>query len=129
MAKFYVQCGPTELVLSTDSAESAALSMIDRILSPHLWIYDDPDLCESDCVTHLMLEALMHLPTEIRISQQGFGRDDAATVAVPETIQTWHALMIGMRRLFTNAGLERSVAVLAGARTIDGAVAAPRLPR
>jgi hypothetical protein len=129
MSKFYVQCGATELVLSSDSSDSAALAMIDRLLSPHLWIYDDPGLSEFECRQYLMLEALMHLPTEIRISQQGFGRTDAETRSVPETIQSWHGLMVGMRRLFSEAGLRRSVAVLAGARAIDGVVAPPRLPR
>ena len=129
MAKFYVQCGATELVLTSDSSESAALAMIDRILAPHLWVYDDPDLSESECRQHLMLEALMHLPTEIRVSQQGFDRADSETISVPETIQCWHALMIGMRRLFSEAGLDRSVAVLAGACVIDRAVTRPRLPR
>lgn len=129
MAKFYVQCGHTELVLSTDCSESAALSVVDRVLAPHLWIYDDPGLSELECRQHLMLEALMHLPTEIRVSQQGFDRSDAEMISVPETIGSWHALMIGMRRLFAAAGLERSVAVLAGAHAIDRAVSTPRLPR
>lgn len=129
MAKFYVQCGQTELVLSSDSAESAALAMIDRLLGPHLWIYDDPKLSESDCRQHLMLEALLHLPTEIRVSEQGFNRPDSDSVAVPELIQSWHALMVGMRRLFAQAGLDRRIAVLAGSRVIDHAIAAPRQPR
>lgn len=129
MAKFYVQCGTTELVISSDCSDSAALAIIDRVLTPHVWIYDDPDLSELECRQHLMLEALMHLPTEIRVSQQGFNRQDAQAFSVPETIHSWHALMVGMRRLFSAAGLDRSVAVLAGARVIDQAVASPRLPR
>ncbi len=129
MAKFYVQCGQTELVLNSDTADSAALAMIDRILGPHLWIYDDPGLSELQCCQHLMLEALLHLPTEIAVSEQGFDRDDAVKISVPETIHCWHALMIGMRRLFSEAGLDRSVAVLAGAHAIDRVVSTPRLPR
>lgn len=129
MAKFYVQCGQTELVINSDALDSAALAMIDRILAPHLWIYDDPELSEMECRQHLMLEALMHLPTEIRVSEQGFGREDAATISVPETIQSWHALMVAVRRLFCEAGLNRSVAVLAGSFAIDRAVSPPRLPR
>ncbi|MCA9139299.1 MAG: hypothetical protein KDB00_21140 [Planctomycetales bacterium] len=129
MAKFYVQCGNTELVLSSDSTDSAALAIIDRILAPHLWIYDDPGLSEFQCRQHLMLEALMHLPTEICVSQQGFDRDDAESISVPETIGSWHALMVGMRRLFAAAGLERSVAVLAGAHAIERAVGPRRTPK
>ena len=129
MAKYYVQCGWTRLVLDSDSPESAALAVMDRILTPHLWIYDDPDLSESDCQAHLMLEALMHLPTEIRVSERGFDSDAAESIPVPETIQSWHALMVGMRRLFSQAGLKRSVAVLAGAGAIEQAVFRRSRPR
>lgn len=129
MAKFYVQCGQTALILSSETTESAALAIVDRLLAPHLWIYDDPKLSELECRQHLMLEALMHLPTEIAISQQGHDRTDSETVSVPETIGTWHALMVGMRRLFSEAGLDRSVAVLAGAHAIDCAFTSPRQPR
>lgn len=129
MSKFYVQCGVTELILASDSSESAALAMIDRILGPHLWIYDDPDLSEMECRQHLMLEALMHLPTCILVSERGFNRADAETISVPETIQSWHALMVGMRRLFSEAGLDRSIAVLAGSYAIDHVLSAARRPR
>jgi len=129
MAKFYAQCGWVRLVLATDSKESAALAMMDRILAPHLWVYDDPGLSEGDCHAHLMLEALLHLPTEIRISERGFKSDEATFVSVPETISTWHALIVGMRRLFAQAGLNRTVAVLAGADAIQEAVLPRRRPR
>lgn len=129
MAKFYVQCGSLELVQTTDSAESAALAIIDRVLQPHLWIYDDEGLSEQECRQHLMLEALLHLPTEIHVSERGFGRSDADVLAVPETIHSWHALMVGMRRLFSEAGLDRSVAVLVGAYALDRAFSGPNRPR
>ncbi|MEM6474224.1 MAG: hypothetical protein AAF802_32095, partial [Planctomycetota bacterium] len=119
MAKFYVQCGWENLVLATDVAESAALCIIDRILAPHLWIYDDPDLSELDCHRHLMVEALLHLPTEIQVSERGFDQGETLKFSVPEMIVRWHKLMIGMRRLFVEAGIPRSVAVLAGAQAIE----------
>ncbi|MCD0459591.1 hypothetical protein [Roseiconus lacunae] len=129
MAKFYIWCGKTELVLNSDSAESAALAMMDRLLAPHLWVYDDPGLSERDCLEHLMLEALLHLPTEIGISEIGMGGRDAQVIPVPDTIQQWHTLMIGMQRIFTEAGLDRSVAVLAGSEWIAEATSIRRLPR
>lgn len=129
MAKYYAQCGWIRLVLTTDSVESAALAIMDRALQPHLWVYDDPDLSERDCRTHLMLEALLHLPTEIRISERGFESEDVCLVSVPETIHAWHGLIVGMRRLFAQAGLTRTAAVLAGAGAIKDAVLPRRRPR
>ncbi|NND99421.1 MAG: hypothetical protein HKN47_19045 [Pirellulaceae bacterium] len=129
MAKFYVQCGPVQTILLADSVEQAALAAMDHSLQAHLWIYDDPQLSESDCHDHLMLEALLHLDSTIRISERGFNRSDASVVGVPETIQSWHQLMVGMRRLFVVAGLApRSMATVAGHdQTTE--VDYPRLPR
>jgi hypothetical protein len=115
MAKFYVQCGPLQLVLVADSIRQAALSAIDKSLQMHLWIYDDAGLSHQDRRNHLMIEALIHMDPTIRISEKGFDRTDAALVGTPETINAWHHLMIGMNRLFNAAGLApRKMTAVAG---------------
>lgn len=115
MAKFYVQCGPVELILIADSIRQAALAAIDKSLQAHVWIYDDAGLSHQDRRDHLMIEALMHLDPTIQISEKGFNRTDAATIGTPETIDTWHRLMIGMSQLFIAAGLApRTMAAVAG---------------
>ena len=129
MSKYYVSCGVAELVLSSDSAESAALALLDRILTPHLWVYDDQLLSERDRLQHLMLEALLHLPTEIRVSEKGFASPDNKFVSVPDTVVTWHELMTGMRRLFAEAGIDRTIRVLAGEKTLRSAPDHPHRPR
>ncbi|QDT12147.1 hypothetical protein [Planctomycetes bacterium K23_9] len=129
MAKFYVQCGPVQIVLQADTVEKAALAAIDHALQSHIWIYDDQDLTESDCQDHLMLEALLHLEPSIRVSEQGFDRKDALHTGTPEMIQHWHQLMVGMRRLFVIAGLEsRTMADVASDQAPTPAVG-PQLPR
>lgn len=105
MPKFYVQCGPIQTILLADSADHAASCALDPTLQNHLWIYDDKGLCQQDQRDHLMLEALMHLNPTIRVSEQGFDRDDAWLFGTPETIDAWHRLMVGMNRLFVSAGL------------------------
>ncbi len=105
MPKFYVQCGPIQTILLADSAEHAASCALDPTLQNHLWIYDDNGLSEQDQRDHLMLEALMHLDAAIRVSEQGFDRDDALLFGTPETVDAWHRLMVGMNRLFVAAGL------------------------
>ncbi len=118
MAKFYVQCGPLQLILVADSIRQAALSAIDKSLQTHLWIYDDAELSNQNRRDHLMIEALMHLDPTIRISEKGFDRTDAVAVGTPETIDAWHHLMVGMNRLFIAAGLTpRTMAAVAGATT------------
>ena len=128
MAKFYIQCGSIEVVLTADSAEQAALSALDRSLQQHLWIYDDEGLSEEDRRLHLMLEALLHLAPTIKISEQGFDREDAAHIGTPETVDHWHKLMVGMNRLFVAAGLApRPMSSVAGAKPMDDV--SPRMPR
>lgn len=105
MSKYYVQCGPIEVILIAESEDQAAMAALDRMLQNHLWIYDDAGLTDGDRRDHLMLEALFHLDPVIRISEQGFDRSDAIWVGTPETVDRWHRLMTGMNRLFVAAGL------------------------
>jgi hypothetical protein len=128
MSKFYVQCGPLEVVLSASSADQAAMSALDRTLQTHLWIYDDTGLTDLNRRDHLMLEALFHLEPVIRISEQGFDRSDAKMIGTPETVDRWHRLMTGMNRLFVAAGLPpRAISSLAS--TSEPAAIRCRLPR
>ncbi|MDA8745773.1 hypothetical protein N9N28_14165 [Rubripirellula amarantea] len=136
MSKFYVQCGPVEVVLTADTVEQAALNAVDRSLQNHLWIYDDAGLSERDCHDHLMLEALMHMAPTIRVSERGFASVDQVNVddghahfiGTPETVEHWHQLMVGMSRLFVAAGLTpRSMEAVAGFKASEQP--SPRLPR
>ena len=131
MSKFYAQCGPVRVVLTADSAERAALVMADHALQPHLWVYDDTGLTEQDRIDHLMLEALLHLETTIRVSERGFDRADAETFGTPDTILHWHKLIVGINRLYAAAGLiprslHRPTAATDGPGTSP---AAPQTPR
>ncbi len=128
MGKYYVQCGPIRNVMTGGSADHAAMSALDTMLQQHIWIYDDPGLSEPDRLTHLMLEALLHLEPVATVSERGFGGADSVSVGVPETIQQWHQLMVGMNRLFVAAGLApRPMSAVAG--VVGPVCQAPRLPR
>ncbi|TWU34227.1 hypothetical protein [Novipirellula artificiosorum] len=128
MPKFYVQCGPVETIVDADSPCSAAMNALDGVLQSHLWIYDDNGLTPQDCRMHLMLEALLHFAPSVRVSEQGFHRDDAIQIGTPETIDRWHRLMVGMRRLFVAAGLAtRPMASTASSQ--DASFSPPRVPR
>ncbi len=92
MAKYYVECGPVQLVLAAESVEHAALVAIDRALESHRWIYHDSGLSDRHRHDHLMLEALLHLAPSVHLSERGFGRSDAVSVGTPETVERWHQL-------------------------------------
>lgn len=105
MDKFYVQCGPVEVVLLAEDAGSAAVAGIQRKLDAHLWIYDEPTLSDNDRRDHLMVEALLHLSPSIRVSRRGFDSDQFERFGTPETVLSYHRLMTGMRELFAAAGV------------------------
>ena len=128
MAKFYAQCGSFRRLIDTDTAEQAALAMLDLAMQPHLWIYDEATLCDTERRDHVMIEALLHLEPTIRISERGYDRSDAEAVGTLETIEQWHQLIVAVSRLFAIAGLShRSISSVG---TIDDQYSAlPGLPR
>jgi hypothetical protein len=105
MSKFYVACGSFSLIITAETAEQAAMRLIDEVMAAHVWIYDDAELSEQDRRDHLILEALLHLGSSVAVSQRGIGRCDAGAFEVPELIEQWHRLMTGLSRLFIAAGL------------------------
>ncbi|WP_153555612.1 hypothetical protein [Roseimaritima sediminicola] len=105
MPKYYAICGSQSLIVSAPNARQAAMRLIDEALSPHLWIYDDPDLSEQDRRDHLVLEALLHLDTTVTVSQRGLERSEDGRIEVPELIEQWHRMMTAVSRLFVAAGL------------------------
>lgn len=105
MPKYYASCGSQNLVIDTDSAEQAAMRLIDETLSAHIWIYEDNGLSEQDRRDHLVLEALLHLATDIKVSERGVGRCEAGAFGVPEMLDQWHKLMTVVASALSSAGL------------------------
>jgi hypothetical protein len=128
MPKFYVQCGPVEVVLVSESVDCAAIGALNRALQAHCWIYDDPDLTDLSRRDHLMVEALCYLDPVIRISEQGFDREDAMLVGTPETVEQWHHLMTKVSQLYVAAGLPPRAMHPSSSGSRRGSNA-PRLPR
>jgi hypothetical protein len=125
MSKFYVACGSFSLIITAETAEHAAMRLIDEVMAAHVWIYDDADLSEQDRRDHLILEALLHLGSSVAVSQRGIGRSDAGLFEVPELLEQWHRLMTGLSRLFIAAGLApRRILPEATSDSV-----APKLPR
>lgn len=122
MSKFYVSCGSHSLVLVTDTAEQAALALIDSVLASHIWVYDDPGLDEADRRAHIVLEALLHLSSEVQVSERGLGRTDAGVWGVADLIDTWHRLMVSVGKMLVAAGLN-------GNRCLPSSDQAATLPR
>ncbi len=107
MAKFYATCGSHALTLSAPSAEFAAMRLMDEALAAHVWIYEDLQLSEQQRRDHLVLEALLHLDTTVRVSEVGLGHSDAGDFGVPELLDQWHRLMTGLSLMVIAVGLKQ----------------------
>jgi hypothetical protein len=125
MPKFYVACGSVEWIVEAESARQAAMRLMDEVLGSHIWIYDDAALSEQDRRDHLVIETLLHLGTEVRVSQRGSQRCDAGVFGVPELLDDWDRMMTAVSRLFVAAGLSPR-RVLPAPPT---SAADPRMPR
>jgi len=99
MSKYYVTCGAKSLVVNAESAETAAMRLIDLTMAEHTWIYNDAGLREQDRRDHIALEALLNLGTRVLVSERGAGRNEALEVGTPELVEQWHQLMTALNRL------------------------------
>ncbi len=105
MPKFYATCGSQALVVDADSADQAAMRLVDETLAAHIWIYEDSGLSEQDRRDHLILEALLHLGSVIAISERGLGRSEAGSFGIPEMLDQWHRLMSAISQALSSAGI------------------------
>lgn len=105
MAKFYATCGSQTLIIDAPTPQFAAMRLIDEAMAAHVWIYDDATLSQRDRRAHLVLEALLHLSSTVQVSQQGLGRSEAGEFGVPELLDEWHRLMMGLSVMTAAVGL------------------------
>ncbi len=99
MAKYYIQSGTLRSIVDTDELQKAALWAVHRVMQQIAPIYDDCTLTPEQKEDCAMLEGLLVLDSTIRISEQGFDRDDAISIDTFEAVQHWHQLMIALDRL------------------------------
>ena len=93
MPKFYVQSGNVELVTTAIHCRGAAIWGVHRTLSHSL-----PFLCD-ETTDYLALDGLTRLGDTIRVSEQGFDREDASEFDTLEIVSEWNQLLVAIDRL------------------------------
>ena len=89
MAKFYVESGSVQAVVDSVDLDRAALWVVNLVMGDVLPL----DVCEEDGLLQEPKELNSHhLGESIRISEQGFGRDDAWVVDTLESFRHWYDL-------------------------------------
>ena len=99
MAKYYIQSGTLRATLAADDTRRAALWAVHQAMQQVMPVYDDPDLTAQQKSDHVMVEGMLVLDGKIRLSEQGFDRDDAEQVETMDVVIEWNKLMIALDRL------------------------------
>ncbi len=113
MAKYYIESGHVSFVVSACDAEGAALWAMHRIIDSKIsdWeasadasIISDGYSCQIDGVPaavpyEAMLDGLAEFEPEIRLSERGFGYDEAGCLETETIFHTWRQLMMAVDRL------------------------------
>lgn len=113
MAKYYIESGDVSFVVSACDAEGAALWAMHRIIDSKIndWeslagesVLDDGysrliDGVPAAIPYEAMLDGLAEFDAEIRLSERGFGYDEAGLLETETIFHTWRQLMMAVDRL------------------------------
>jgi hypothetical protein len=99
MAKYYVQSGTVRTVVSADDCEKAALWVVHLAMQQVVPVYDDSELSPQEKSDVAIVQGVMVLGNSVRLSEQGFDRDDATALDTFDLVVHWHQLMIALARL------------------------------
>ena len=117
MPKYYIQSGQVSYIVGACDVEGAALWTMHRIMDEKICDYEDEILedeadlfdlpIDDKAVTGVpeavpyeaMLNGLAMFGQTIRVSQIGFGRDDAGELETEEIFHQWRQLMQAVDRL------------------------------
>lgn len=99
MAKFYVQSGNIQTVVSADDSEKAALWVVHKALQQVVPVYEEAELTPDEKGELAIIQGVMVLGNSIQISEIGFDRRDAKVLDTFSLLTQWHQLMIALDRL------------------------------
>lgn len=90
MAKFYVQSGSVRAIVDSLDMDRAALWVVNEVMTTTLPIDDLSD--DEATVDRADRSEGQYLSETIKISEQGFDRDDASEVDVLSAFRHWYEL-------------------------------------
>ena len=113
MAKYYIESGNVSFVVSACDAEGAALWAMHRIIDGKIdeWEASADESIVSDgygrqiegvptaVPYEAMLDGLAEFESDIRLSERGFGYDDAGCLETETIFHSWRQLMMAVDRL------------------------------
>ena len=120
MAKFYVQSNQVSFVVCSADAEGAALWAMHRVIDEAICDYEEQRLLDQwfedsfddepidgvpEAVPYeAMLDGLACFAETIKVSEIGYGRDEAGLIRTEEIFGQWRQLMQAVDRLCDQMG-------------------------
>lgn len=99
MAKYYIQSGTMRATLAAEDSRRAALWAVHQAMQQIVPVYDDTELTPEQKSDAAMVEGMLVLGGTIRLSEQGYDRDDAEELQTFDVVTEWNQLMIALERL------------------------------
>ena len=99
MAKYYVECGNIQTVISADDSEKAALWIVHRVMQQVAPVYDEAEQTPAEKSQVAVQDGLMVLGSSFRISEVGFGHTDSVHLDTFELLVHWNQLMVALAKL------------------------------
>lgn len=106
MAKYYVQSGTLKMIVHAAEADRAALWAVHQVLSQVLPVFDDEAFSPREKQSVAAVHGHLVLDEDIRLSEQGFDRDDANVFHTGDVVTEWSQLVIALQKIerLTQAG-------------------------
>jgi hypothetical protein len=99
MAKYYVESGTLQMVTDADDPRGAALWAVHRCMEQVMPVCPDDPLTPEQKQSRLQQRGCDVLGATVRISEQGFGREDVDQFETAELFAEWNQLLLAMSRL------------------------------
>ena len=99
MAKYYVESGTVQMITEAEDARGAALWAVHGAMEQVLPVCPDDPLTPAEKNERIRQRGCSVLDGTIRISEQGFGREDAETFDTVEVFVEWNQLLMAVTRL------------------------------
>jgi hypothetical protein len=99
MAKYYVESGTLQMLTDAEDARGAALWAMHRAMEQVLPVCPDDPLTPSEKNERIRQRGCVVLDDAIRISEQGFGRENADAFNTVEIFAEWNQLLMAVTKL------------------------------
>lgn len=107
MAKFYVESGSVQAVVDCMDVEGAALWAVNLVMDE----MNTLDLFDDESSVNQPKEGECHyLDNTIRVSEQGFGRENVVVVQADQAIQEWFELYQALSMMESRFQLQEELA-------------------